>query len=179
MTPLLYIIVGVLLIGWISLSLHGIKQGTNRKIVVFSSPLDCVMTALLLAMALVAWIPNGIPPKFILLLQCMTIAGTILWLIRARHCNSRWRDILVVVPTKVFMVVVAAVCIAIVISSAMKVFAPKTGLSRTLIDGVLFLVGLFCTYSYFRLLFQLMPGAPPPRPIPKVNGVWARLMQDV
>ena len=163
-------------VAWFLLLISGIKRGHRRQITVFNSPNDCAYTALLILAVGVSCLPVNLPLPVTHFWKLCTIVGTCFWLRAAHRTNPRSCDLGLAVLTKVSLVVIAGLCLAIVITSAARVFAPKSSPVRQIVNAVAIGVGLFACYRYVRMISQLIPGARPLKPVPPKLSVWEKLM---
>ncbi|MCS6244171.1 MAG: hypothetical protein H2172_09995 [Opitutus sp.] len=161
---------------WFFLLVSGIIRGYRRQLTVFNSPRDCVFTALLIIAAGMIILPVNRPLPLILIGCVFTIAGTCLWLRSAHRTHPRLRDLGLAVLTKVSLVVIVGLCLAIVITSTARVLDPNINTIRRILNAAVAGIGLYASYGYIRMMSQLMPCARPLKPIPPKLSVWARLM---
>lgn len=160
---------------WFLLFVSGIIRGYRRQLTVFNSPRDCVFTALLIIAAGMLILPVNRPLPLILIGCLLTIAGTCLWLRSAYRLHARLRDLSLAVLTKVSLVVIAGLCLAIVITSTARVLDPNINTIRRILNAAVAGIGLYASYGYIRMISQLMPGARPRKPIPASLSIWERL----
>ena len=167
---------GIAAVLWFLLFISGINRGHRRQITVFNSPRDCAHTALLILAVGVGCLPVNLPLPVTHIWNLFTIAASCFWLRAAHRNNPRMRDLALVVLTKVTLMVIAGLCIAIVITSAARVFALKSSPLRQIVNLWLVGGGIFACYGYIRMISQLMPGARPLKPIPPNLSIWEKLI---
>ena len=124
-------------IAWCALAVKGVTLGRRGEIVVFRSWTDFALTTALV-----------VPP--------LTLIVALPWLWVTALANPRKRDLWVVVPAKISLVLLAAACCVLATSRAMNAFSPKTGIRRRLANGVVAAGGVFAAWRVFRLIRELV-----------------------
>ena len=125
---------------WCVLAFRGVELGRQGKAIIFRSWMDFAITAAL-------FVP------------VLTLIIVLPWLWMTRRANRRRRDLWVVVPAKISLVVLAGACSVLAISCVITALSPKTKLRRRVVDGAAALGTAGIAIGLFRTIHQLVANA--------------------
>ena len=107
-----------LVIIWCLLSLEGIKRGLRGEIVIYRSWGDFALTVALV-------------------IPVLSLIIVLPWLWTTTGAHQSKRDLWVVIPAKISLTILFAVCSVIAAFSAVSALSPKTEMKRRLANGAI------------------------------------------
>jgi hypothetical protein len=144
---LAFIVIIPAAIAWCVLALEGVRRGRRGETVVFRSWTDFALTAALV-----------VPP--------LSLIVALPWIWITARSNRKGGDLWVVVPAKISLVLLAAICSVFAVSRAIAALSPKTAMRRRLADGAVAAGGAFVAWRVFQLIRKLVGNAAAQRGAP-------------
>ena len=154
MLPL--ILVDAAAIVWSVLTAVGVRRGLRGRVVVIRSWSDCALTAVVAVLLVIDLITCRRSADDTQIIRVLTLVTGLPWLWTTKRANQSARDLWVVVPAKLTLVVIAAVCAVLALSCASTALSSKADARTRIANAALATGCATATWSLIRMVRQLI-----------------------
>ena len=154
MLPL--ILIAAAAIVWSVLAAVGLRRGLRGRVVVIRSWSDCALTAVVAVLLVIDLITCRWPADDTQIIRIVTLVAGLPWLWMAKMANHRGIDMWVVVPAKLTLIILAAVCGALAYSCASTALSRKADARTRIANAVLATGSAVATWGLYRIIRQLI-----------------------
>jgi hypothetical protein len=141
---------------WSVLAVVGVRDGLRGRVVVIRSWADCALTAVLAGLLVIDLITCRRSAGDTQTIRVLTLVAGLPWLWKTRMANSNARDLWVVVPAKLTLVLLAASCAVLAISCASTALSRKADERTRVANAVLATGCAAATWGLFRMIRRLI-----------------------
>jgi hypothetical protein len=138
------------------LAVVGLRRGLQCRLVVYRSWSDCALTAVLAGLLVIDLITCRWPADETQSIRVLTLVAGLPWLWMTRMANQSARDLWVVVPAKLTLVVIAAVCAVLAYSYASTALSRNADTRTRIANAVLATGSATMTWGLIRMVRQLI-----------------------
>jgi hypothetical protein len=151
-----FILIVLAVIVWSVLAVVGLRGGIRGRVVVFQGWFDCALTAVLAGLLVIDLITCRGPADEIQLIRVLALVAGLPWLWMTQKANRRARDLCVVAPAKLTLVVVATLCALLAFSCASTALSRTSDARTRIANAVLATGSAVATWSLFRMIRRLI-----------------------
>ena len=150
------ILVDAAAIVWSVLAVVGLRRGLRGRVVVIRSWADCALTAVLAGLLVIDLITCRRLADDTQIIRVLTLVAGLPWWWMTRMANQRERDLWIVVPAKLTLVVLATFCAALADSCSCAALSRKADARTRAANAVLATGCAAATWGLFRMVRQLI-----------------------
>lgn len=155
---LITLLVSVIVI-WSALAFVGVQKGLQRKVVVYRNWADFAQTVILVSCFVVGYVFIWVQLIRLQIVLILITIGSLPWFYTTKQTNQRARDLWVVVPAKISLIVLAAFCSYIAFDCTVTALSPKTENRSRLINGAIAASASTAAWGLFRIIQRLITDA--------------------